>query len=85
MTMEPSSILVGRCYRDRFGAIYKVTSYDGLHIGFTAYMKSENGGRTEFASREVLPLFIRDLQEEIRCPSFTAPHIEPSPPAGECR
>ncbi len=81
--MEPSSILVGRCYRDRFGAIFKVTGYDALQITFTAYMTSKSGRRTEFSGREPLPLFIRDLEKEIRCPSFAISHIEPCPPAGE--
>ena len=83
--MEPSSILVGRCYQDRFGAIFKVTGYDALQITFTAYMMSKSGKRTEFSGREPLPLFIRDLEKEIRCPSFAASRVEPCPPAGERR
>ncbi|MDP1966437.1 MAG: hypothetical protein Q8K93_30070 [Reyranella sp.] len=72
MTMKPSNILVGKCYRDRFGAIYKVTSCDSQHIGFTAYMKAEDGGCAAFQGTEALPLFIRDLEEEVPCPEFAS-------------
>jgi len=42
--MERHSILVGKCYRDRLGAIYKVVGFDGNGVRCVLYHRNDRGG-----------------------------------------
>jgi len=37
MPMDRAKIHLGRCYRDTFGAVYKVEGYDGNEVRYAVY------------------------------------------------
>ena len=71
MSMAPNSILVGNCYRDRFGAVFEVRALDKGQVTFAEFRKVEGGGAA--LSQQTLPLtkFIQNLEEQVRCPEPT--------------
>lgn len=68
MTTPLPRIEVGKCYRDRFGAVFRVTGIDGETVEFMAYMKSTDRLEAAYSGTEALSLFLRDLQQEVPCP-----------------
>jgi len=66
--MDPNSILVGNCYRDRFGAVFEVKTIDKGYVTFAEYQKSDGGGSS--ASKQTVPLtkFVQNLESQVPCP-----------------
>jgi len=66
--MDPNSILVGNCYRDRFGAVFEVKLIDKGYVTVAAYQKTEGAGAS--ASKQTVPLtkFVQDLESQVPCP-----------------
>jgi hypothetical protein len=51
MVMDRANIHPGRCYRDTFGAVYKVEGYDGNEVRYAVYDLTHAGKLTEWAAR----------------------------------
>ena len=66
--MERMSILVGKCYRDAFGATYRVQGYDGNEVRYVVYDRDNRGLLTERQHVEPWANFLADLQSEVECP-----------------
>jgi hypothetical protein len=66
--MNPSSILVGNCYQDRFGAVFEVKGLEKGYVTFLEYQKTESGGSS--VSQQTLPLmkFVQNLEGQVPCP-----------------
>lgn len=68
MAMTRHSILAGRCYRDTFGAIYRVIAFDGNGVQCVLLHRDERGMLTERDHTESWADFLADLQGEVECP-----------------
>lgn len=68
MAMEQASILVGKCYQDVSGAIYRVVSYDGNEVRYVLYCSSDQRRQLEREHAETWAVFLDDLQGEVECP-----------------
>jgi hypothetical protein len=66
--MQRHSILAGRCYRDRRGAIYRVVGFDGNGVQCVLYHRTDRGGFVEREHSQSWPDFLEDLQGEVECP-----------------
>jgi hypothetical protein len=68
MPMGLHSILVGNCYRDRFGAVFLVRKIEKGQVTFVEYQKTDLGGSS--AAQQTLPLtkFVQNLEEQVACP-----------------
>lgn len=66
--MEQTSILVGRCYRDRGGVVYRVTSYDGQRVQFVVHPSVNTAGANGRPTSEDWQPFLQKLQGEVACP-----------------
>lgn len=71
--MERHSIMAGKCYRDSFGAVYKVVGFDGIRVQCMLYHRTEQGGVFEREHTERWETFLEDLQGEVVCPSDREP------------
>jgi hypothetical protein len=65
--MERHSILAGKCYRDSFGAIYRVVGFDGNGV----LDRNDRGLLVERQHFEAWSSFLEDLEGEVQCPSGT--------------
>ena len=70
--MERHSILAGKCYRDSFGAIYRVVGFDGSQVQCILYDRGERGVLVEREHSEPWASFLEDLQGEVACPAADA-------------
>ena len=69
MPMDRVNIHVGRCYRDTFGAVYKVEGYDGNEVRYAVYDLTQRGQLTEWKHHsQSWADFLADLKSEIECP-----------------
>ena len=68
MPMQRASILVGKCYRDTFGAIYRVVGYDGNEVRCVLYHRTDQGRLVEREHSETWANFLEDLLGEVACP-----------------
>jgi hypothetical protein len=68
MAMQRHSILVGKCYRDRFGAIYRIVDFDGNGVKCVLYHATGQGGLNEREHSDSWADFLEDLQGEVECP-----------------
>jgi hypothetical protein len=68
MPMERSNIHLGRCYRDIFGAVYKVEGYDGNEVRYAVYDLTHPGKLLELQHSQSWADFLADLESEIECP-----------------
>src|ERR1044072_7899568 len=66
--MQRHSIIAGKCYRDRLGAIYRVVGFDGNGVLCVLYHRTDHGGFAEREHSERWPDFLEDLQGEVECP-----------------
>jgi hypothetical protein len=75
MPMDRANIHVGRCYRDTFGAVYKVEGYDGNEVRYAVYDLKHPGKLTEWQHSQPRADFLADLASEIECPQADHPNI----------
>jgi hypothetical protein len=68
MPMERANIRLGKCYRDTFGAVYKVEGYDGNEVRYAVYDLTHRGKLTERQRSESRANFLADLESEVECP-----------------
>jgi hypothetical protein len=68
MPMDRANIHLGRCYRDTFGAVYKVEGYDGREVRYAVYDLAHPGKLTERQHAQSWADFLADLESEIDCP-----------------
>jgi hypothetical protein len=68
MAMDRTNIHLGRCYRDTFGAVYKVEGYDGNEVRYAVYGLTHAGKLTEWQHSQSWADFLADLESEIECP-----------------
>jgi hypothetical protein len=68
MTMQRASILVGKCYQDTFGAIYRIEGYDGNEVRYVVYHVNDRGMLVERQNSETWSNFLEDLLREVDCP-----------------
>jgi len=68
MPMGRVSIRLGKCYRDTFGAVYKVEGYDGNEVRYAVYDLTLQGKLTERQHSDSWTSFLADLESEIECP-----------------
>jgi hypothetical protein len=68
MAMERASILVGKCYQDTFGAIYRVVRYNGNEVRYVLYHPTDQRSQVEREHAETWATFLDDLQGEVECP-----------------
>jgi hypothetical protein len=68
MPMDRANIHLGRCYRDTFGAVYKVEGYDGNEVQYIVYDLTYPGRLTQRQHSESWANFLADLESEIECP-----------------
>lgn len=69
MAMQRHSILVGKCYRDRFGATYRIIDFDGNGVQCVLYHTTDQGRLVEREHADTWADFLEDLQSEVECPS----------------
>ena len=67
MAMQRHSILVGKCYRDAFGAVYRIVSFDGNAVQCVLYHRTDRG-IVEREHSDSWADFLEDLQGEVQCP-----------------
>jgi hypothetical protein len=75
MPMDRANIHVGRCYRDTFGAVYKVEGYDSNEVRYAVYDLKHPGKLTEWQHSQPWADFLADLASEIECPQADHPNI----------
>ena len=68
MAMRRHSIMAGKCYRDRFGAIYRVVSFDGNNVQCVLYDRDSRGALVEREHADSWSDLLEDLQGEVECP-----------------
>ena len=68
MPMDRANIHVGRCYRDTFGAVYKVERYQGNEVRYAVYDLEHSGKLMELQHSQSWAGFLADLESEIECP-----------------
>ena len=68
MPMDRANIHVGRCYRDTFGAVYKVAGYDGNEVRYAVYDLTHPGKLMALQHSQSWAGFLADLESEIECP-----------------
>jgi hypothetical protein len=68
MPMKRASILVGKCYRDTFGAIYRIEGYDKNEVRYVVYDRTSRGMLTERQHLEAWADFLADLESQVECP-----------------
>ncbi len=69
MPMDRTSIHLGRCYRDTFGAVYRVEGYDGNEVRYAVYNLAHPSKLTERQLHsQSWADFLADLESEIECP-----------------
>jgi hypothetical protein len=66
--MGRANIVVGKCYRDTFGAVYRVEGYDGNEVRYAVYDLAPRGTLTERQHSEAWADFLADLESEVECP-----------------
>ena len=68
MSMGLDSILVGNCYRDRFGAVFLVRKIENGQITFLEYPKTDRDGPS--TAQVTLPLtkLVQNLEGQVSCP-----------------
>jgi hypothetical protein len=59
--MQRHSILAGKCYRDTFGAIYRVVGFDGNGVQCVLYHRTARGALVEREHAETWANFLEDL------------------------
>jgi hypothetical protein len=69
--MERHSILAGKCYRDSFGAIYRVVGFEGNGVQCILFDRNDKGMLIERQHSEAWSSFLEDLEGEVQCPSGT--------------
>jgi hypothetical protein len=74
MPMGRASIRLGKCYRDTFGAVYKVEGYDGNEVRYAVYGLTHRGKLTERQHSESWANFLADLESEVECPQPDLPN-----------
>jgi hypothetical protein len=47
MPLARANILIGKCYRDSFSAVYRVDGYDGNDVHYVVYDLTNRGKLTE--------------------------------------
>jgi len=67
MAMQRHSILVGKCYRDAFGAVYRIVGFDGNLVQCILYHRTDRG-LVEREHSDRWADFLADLQGEVECP-----------------
>jgi hypothetical protein len=67
MAMQRHSILVGKCYRDSFGAIYRIVGFDGNIVQCVLYHRTDRG-LVEREHSDSWADFLDGLQSEVECP-----------------
>jgi hypothetical protein len=68
MPMDRTSIQLGRCYRDTFGAVYRVVGYNGNEVRYAVYDLAHPSKLTERQHSQSWADFLADLESEIECP-----------------
>ena len=68
MSMGLDSILVGNCYRDRFGAVFLVRKMENGQVTFFEYPKTDRGGPSTAPQTLPLTKFVQNLEEQVSCP-----------------
>jgi hypothetical protein len=66
--MQRHSILAGKCYRDRLGAIYRVVGFDGNGVQCILYHRRDQGGFDEREHSQSWSDFLEDLQGRSNVP-----------------
>jgi hypothetical protein len=66
--MARTNIHLGKCYRDAFGAVYKVEGYDGNEVRYAVYDFTHLGKLAERQHSQLWADFLADLETEIECP-----------------
>jgi hypothetical protein len=66
--MDRASIRLGKCYRDTFGAVYKVEGYDGNDVRYAVFGLTHRGKIAARQHSESWAKFLADLESEIDCP-----------------
>ena len=59
MPMDRTSIQLGRCYRDTFGAVYRVEGYDGNEVRYAVYDLAHPSKLTERQHSQSWPIFLQ--------------------------
>jgi hypothetical protein len=68
MPLDRANIHLGRCYRDTFGAVYKVVRYDGNEVRYVVYDLTHPAKLVELQHSQSWADFLVDLESEIECP-----------------
>ncbi|MCW5737947.1 MAG: hypothetical protein KIS73_27750 [Enhydrobacter sp.] len=66
--MEKASIMVGKCYRDDDGVVYRVTSHDPRTVQFVAHGRLDAGAASGQQGTEPWETFLEKVQGEVACP-----------------
>ena len=80
--MDRTSIQLGRCYRDTFGAVYRVEGYDGNEVRYAVYDLAHGSTRnrgpiflqTWKARSNALNLIVQTSSQRTNAHRFRARH-----------
>lgn len=78
MAMHRHSIMVGKCYRDRFGAVYRVMSVSGNGVHCALHGSDARGALVEREHDDSWEDFLSDLESEVECPLPDVNEARPS-------
>ena len=59
MAMDRMSIQLGRCYRDTFGAVYRVEGYNGNEVRYAVYDLAHQAKLLNSSTRNRGPIFLQ--------------------------
>jgi hypothetical protein len=69
--MQRHSILAGKCYRDRLGAIYRVVGFDGKGVQCVLYHRTDQGGSSNESILSARPTSLRTFKVRSNAPFRT--------------
>lgn len=68
MGLKRYSVRIGQCYRDSFGAVWRVVGFNGTGLSCVLYHRDVRGALVERAHTETWENFLADIVAEVACP-----------------
>lgn len=69
MAVPRQAVRAGHCYRDSFGAVWRVLGFDGRGVICVLYHRDACGALVERPHTETWDNFLADIEGEVACPA----------------
>lgn len=66
--VKRTSVRAGACYRDSFGAVWRVVGFDGRGVVCVLFHRDVCGALVERPHTETWDNFLADIETEVACP-----------------